>query len=100
METIKDSLLLNLDSAAGFRMVRQGSVVALCWAAEVIALLPDNHPLFWKLEAAHAANAEGWQWRQRELLSRWGKNPGEMSGMAFVIELGVLLDRFLDEEEG
>lgn len=95
----RDELLLDLDASAGFRMVDGSGVTALCWAAEVIALLPNDHPLFWKLAAAYAVNAEGWRWREQQFLSRWGKSPGETSGMAFVIELGVLLDRFLDEEE-
>jgi hypothetical protein len=98
LETVKDVLLLALDATIGFRMASRHNgvaVTALTWAAEVVSLLPEDHPLFEKL-----AQVDGERWRDVEwrFLSRWGSDSEVVdTGLMFVVELGALADRFREE---
>lgn len=111
MNNYKEALLLHIASAIDFRESKSlkhpddarnlACGVALEGAAEIVKALPDDHPLFAKLEAVNEFTCECWNELESRFISRWGffneVTPAD-SGFRFVAELSESADEYLANE--
>jgi hypothetical protein len=109
---MKELLIAAIENTAGWRMQKaseypddarnEACANRLPKVLNVVASLPESHPLFGKLALANELNGEGWNEREGQFLSRWGFYRDESaadSGFRFVSSLIEEVDKFLAEQE-
>ncbi|HBM65952.1 MAG TPA: hypothetical protein DD418_20945 [Pseudomonas sp.] len=112
MNIFKEALLQHIGSTICYRKVKASKhpddarnlacAEALEDSADVVKALPDDHPLFAKLEKVNEPECDCWNERENQFISRWGffnaASPAD-SGFRFVAMLAESADEYLTQHK-